>query len=1025
MTSGGADRKLKVLLFGPVPTKEDWPTFQKKLTALHQSKSGPFDVAFVVGQCSSADAPALLDLPIPVYLQDGWSPDSTRHSTATTSASDDNHQTKLKIEENTEPTTLAVTLPEGIVELAPNLFWLRGTSKLDQEPCGNIWNLEIASQQHHRHHHLVVAVCPRFFRSTDDETFLAQLRHPSYIGCDLLLTNEGPQGIENTLMPATSATSDKSNKNNNWLTSYDVAQVALLARARYHVATSCNRPVAVGGAAGEEAILFHQSHPFAHLPSLSSTRPILHHGRFLNMAAVPSKKQTKLMKVNQKFVHALGIIPLHEMNSLDWQEQQPTQPLLPCPFTDASYELVGSTSTTTTSSVGLSEAQARRLMANYAQPNQSRWELNTRKRKQPDATMDNNAAADDDAENATSTTLFVHGMHLDVSGQLQRTDSILLLQAFSKYNALRIRRPQGGATTTSYAFVEFETHEQAQACLQDHPNGTIVIQGVTLTLKWAKRHERGSKDSKHKDNGGGVGADHNASRQKLLLTEQEAKDSSTLYFRYLDRQKQITEADKEEDLVVVVDEAGTDANQVTSNTTVTKASELLRKLMEHTLEQALMGDDVGNSEDVDAVTAATEPALQVSLGRVQSKMTSKVVAPSSSSSSSSKAKAKVQRLDDEDENYGEEAEMPHHHDESTLTSRLTKQRYWFGFLQFASHAAASMALAALTGSIQGGLVQPDHLPLAKLSPPTEEGADEELRKSALLLFQGGLVLRWAMDGAGSNDRPQKVDPWAELGLQRRHFPPDARTDCWFCLASPTCERHLITGVYHDWYLTLPKGPVHPGHMLLVPVAHSSQGAAQLSNSSHLEYEDLLDRLRAHAEEAYGRQLFVFERAFQTRGGYHTHIQCIPVEHGVGFKLQTTLLAASARLGMNLREISSDIPLATILSSSGSSKDDEGETGYFYAEVPTTAINVNRLLYTAKTKPSDSDRHGSSSKSIIPPVQFGREALAAVLNQPDLAHWKACLVDQEKETELATSFRQSFAKFAPPTAASRTAVKQED
>jgi RNA recognition motif-containing protein len=576
------DRKVKVLLFGPISTQDDWTTFSKKLTALHTSKSGPFHVAFVVGPCAALShddtSTSTLTLPIPVYLQEGWNPTSTT-------------------------TTDDVSLPDGIVLLARNLFWLRGNSRLDQEPCGNIWNLAIPTQPQQQHH-LVVAVCPRLFRSTDDEDayLLTQLRHASYIGCDLLLTNEGPQGIESTMIsPATTTANNNNhtNHNNSWMTSYDVAQVALLARARYHVAASCYNTTSNATGA-----LFAQSHPFAHLPSLSSTRPIRHVGRFLNLAPVSSKKHTtKLDKEQYKFVHALGIIPLQEMTSVDWQEQQPSsQPILPCPFTDASYQLDGtgvSSSTTTTASVGLSEAQARRLiMASYSQSdhNNSRWEMkNSRKRKHaPESGGGKDEAEEDD--DITNTTLFVHGMHLDVSGQLQRTDSILLLQAFAKYHALRVRRPQGGGTTTSFAFVEFATHEQAKACLQDHPQGTMVIQGVSLTLKWAKRNANNTKKQQQQQ--------QDAPRKTLLLTEQEAHDSSTLYFRYLDPQEILQDKDSGGN-AAEKEEAGS-ANPVSKLTVVTTACELLRKLMEHTLEQALMGDDDEGAADADAAAAVNQ-----------------------------------------------------------------------------------------------------------------------------------------------------------------------------------------------------------------------------------------------------------------------------------------------------------------------------------------------------------------------------------------------------------------------------------
>jgi hypothetical protein len=87
----------------------------------------------------------------------------------------------------------------------------------------------------------------------------------------------------------------------------------------------------------------------------------------------------------------------------------------------------------------------------------------------------------------------------------------------------------------------------------------------------------------------------------------------------------------------------------------------------------------------------------------------------------------------------------------------------------------------------------------------------------------------------------------------------------------------------------------------------------------------------------------------------THFQCVPVEHGLGIRLQTTLLAASSRLGMNLRELSSDVQLATILSAASSSHGDDDdedgtdELGYFYAEVPTVGNAIHRFLYTAKAR----------------------------------------------------------------------------
>jgi diadenosine tetraphosphate (Ap4A) HIT family hydrolase len=116
---------------------------------------------------------------------------------------------------------------------------------------------------------------------------------------------------------------------------------------------------------------------------------------------------------------------------------------------------------------------------------------------------------------------------------------------------------------------------------------------------------------------------------------------------------------------------------------------------------------------------------------------------------------------------------------------------------------------------------------------------------------------------------------AESGFrfERKHFPADGRTDCWFCLASESCEKHLITSVHDSCYTALPRGGMHPGHVLLIPVQHSSEGVLKNPRVAQ-EMEELKKALRKHAAQVYDQSdLFVFERAIQTRGGYHAHVHC--------------------------------------------------------------------------------------------------------------------------------------------------------
>ena len=120
-----------------------------------------------------------------------------------------------------------------------------------------------------------------------------------------------------------------------------------------------------------------------------------------------------------------------------------------------------------------------------------------------------------------------------------------------------------------------------------------------------------------------------------------------------------------------------------------------------------------------------------------------------------------------------------------------------------------------------------------------------------------------------------------------------------------------------------------------------------------------------------------------------HINAIPIDPNNSSKVQARMMTLAT---FDLREVQNpDISIRSVLGD-----EEEWDGGYFYAE-----INGKRLLH--KIRQGD----GSSGKV---PVQFGREVLASVVGNADLAHWKACEVDKEKEEELATKFREDLEAF---------------
>ena len=196
----------------------------------------------------------------------------------------------------------------------------------------------------------------------------------------------------------------------------------------------------------------------------------------------------------------------------------------------------------------------------------------------------------------------------------------------------------------------------------------------------------------------------------------------------------------------------------------------------------------------------------------------------------------------------------------------------------------------------------------------------------------------------------------------------------------------------ECYITLPKGGVNEYHSLIVPVEHGGDGVS-VTRKIESEIDSIKSKLRKHARAALQKDLFIFERSIQTKGGYHPHIQCIPVDAGLGPKIQSKMLEMASRSGFKLKEITGEIPLSSL--------DDDWSEGYFYAEVPLPGggDDYRRYLYRVADG-------GNGSKSFVP-IQFGREVLAEVMNNPDVAQWKACVVSKEREEEWTNQFRESL------------------
>lgn len=93
-------------------------------------------------------------------------------------------------------------------------------------------------------------------------------------------------------------------------------------------------------------------------------------------------------------------------------------------------------------------------------------------------------------------------------------------------------------------------------------------------------------------------------------------------------------------------------------------------------------------------------------------------------------------------------------------------------------------------------------------------------------------------------------------------------ECWFCLSSPNVESHLITSIGEHCYCALPKGPLVPDHVLILPVEHLPN---TLSSPQECEIElvTFQNSLRTYFKNK-GKEVIFFEWVFIR--GTHANLQ---------------------------------------------------------------------------------------------------------------------------------------------------------
>nr|XP_040030290.1 CWF19-like protein 1 [Gasterosteus aculeatus aculeatus] len=244
-------------------------------------------------------------------------------------------------------------------------------------------------------------------------------------------------------------------------------------------------------------------------------------------------------------------------------------------------------------------------------------------------------------------------------------------------------------------------------------------------------------------------------------------------------------------------------------------------------------------------------------------------------------------------------------------------------------------------------------------------------------------------GAGFRGRGRKRSSDGEGGRDGRpdgqnkqpRRPPQASGPCWFCLASPQVEKHLVISIGTHCYLALAKGSLTARHMLILPIGHY-QSVVELGS----EVLEEMERYKAALKSFYqsrGERCVLFERNYRSQ---HLQLQVVPVPLArcTTEDIKEAFMVQAQEQQMELMEIPEHTDLKQIA---------PPRTPYFYVELDSG----EKLYYRIQ-------KHF--------PLQFGREVLASevLLNIPTRADWRECKQSREEEEDSCKQLRDDFQPY---------------
>ncbi|KAI6066613.1 CWF19-like protein 1 [Aix galericulata] len=204
--------------------------------------------------------------------------------------------------------------------------------------------------------------------------------------------------------------------------------------------------------------------------------------------------------------------------------------------------------------------------------------------------------------------------------------------------------------------------------------------------------------------------------------------------------------------------------------------------------------------------------------------------------------------------------------------------------------------------------------------------------------------------------------------------------CWFCLASPEVEKHLVVSIGTHCYLALAKGGLLPDHVLILPIGHY-QSVVDLSPEVMEEVTKYKSALKEFFRSK-GKRYVLFERNYKSQ---HLQLQVIPVPLDCTSEdIKECFITQAQEQQIDLLEIPEHSDITQVA---------RPGTPYFYVELDTGEKLFHRIRRSF-------------------PLHFGRAVLAspALLALPERSDWRRCAAGRAEEAAQALAFRRDFQPF---------------